>query len=153
PGAGTFRQKPWLPWWLLIVVPLLVLLVVWLLSQGGNDTTVPDLKGTVGRTAVVGKLTAAHLNLAEPVDEKPTDGQTAGTVLDQSIPAGKKVKSSTQVAVTLAVGTGKIPVPDVTGQTVAQATGTLAAAGFQVVPPPGVGDPQTAKVGSEVPPA
>jgi beta-lactam-binding protein with PASTA domain len=153
PGAGTFRQKPWLPWWLLVVAPLVVLLVAWLLSRGGNETTVPDLKGTVGRLEVEKKLQAANLALAEPVDEQQTDQSKPTTVLDQAPEPGKKVRSGSQVSVTLAVGSGKVPVPDVTGQTVAQATGTLAAAGFQAVPPSGVADPTTATVGSEVPPA
>jgi len=133
PVAGTFRHKPWLPWWLLIVVPLLCALVVLVLSQRAESTRVPDLSTAQDLLAAEGLLKDAKLVLGEKVEEVDDEAK-AGSIIGQEPEPGAEVETGTAVAVKIAVSSGKAPVPDVTGKTLAEAGSILTQAGFQLGP-------------------
>ncbi len=153
PVAGQYRQKPWLPWWLLIVIPLVIALIILLLSMRQAQATVPDLAKAKDRLELEGLLQQSKLVLGN-VTEEVNDQVKAGAVLGQEPPAGAKVKAGSPVAVKVAVGSGKVPVPELKGMTLTQAAAALAAAsltrGPDLVAP---ADPNTAVVDSSVPAA
>jgi serine/threonine-protein kinase len=99
-----------------------------LVSAGIHYVQVPD--GLVGLTQDEAKqsLVAAGLKVGQIVPRN--SDQPAGQVLDTNPPAGSKVPINS--AVELFVSNGKVAVPKVVGQTVAQATQALQQAGFQV---------------------
>jgi beta-lactam-binding protein with PASTA domain len=107
-------------------------------SRGPPPVTVPDVKGLAAADAVA-KLQQAKLapRLVEVKSE-----ETAGTVVAQNPPPGSKTKPGSRVILNVSKGAGKVTVPAVVGETVAQATSELQAAGFK---------PQTTNVASSQP--
>jgi beta-lactam-binding protein with PASTA domain len=151
PTAGTFRQKPWLPWWLLILIPLIIVGVIWFLSTRTQEGTVPDLTQAGDITAAQGLLQKAGLELGEKT-EKPTDQAKAGSIIEQAPKAGEKAKKGSKVSVTLAVASDTVGVPDLTGKNLTEATALLGQAGLQLTPPsPAPSDPNTAVIKSQLP--
>lgn len=105
-------------------------------GQGVNVTTsaglaqvqVPTLTGMTSTDDVRLALTDAQLVLGTTT-QKDSD-QPQGTVLSQSPDAGTTVDAGSKV--NIVVSTGNIVVPNVVGQTQAQAMSTLSNLGFQV---------------------
>jgi beta-lactam-binding protein with PASTA domain len=102
--------------------------VMLIVSRGPPPVAVPDVKGLAAADAVV-KLQQAKL---APRLVEVSSKQTAGTVIAQKPPAGIKVKPGTPVTLEVSKGAGKVTVPVVTGEPVAQATSELKAAGLKV---------------------
>ncbi len=96
-------------------------------SRGPPPVAVPDVKGLAAADAVA-KLQQAKLapRLVEVKSKK-----TAGTVVAEDPPPGSKVKPGSRVTLNVSKGAGKATVPAVVGETVAQATSELQAAGFK----------------------
>ena len=99
-------------------------------SQGLGNVTLPTVEGyPLGEAKRM--ITAAHLKVGRIVDQTSTQfphGQAIGTAPagGQSVPVG------TLVTVFVSSGQPQVPVPDVTGQTQAQATAALSQVGFRV---------------------
>jgi beta-lactam-binding protein with PASTA domain len=125
PSQGVFRQKAWLPWWLVPVAALLAAGVAALVLLSPNKVKVPDVKNTPSAFEAEQALTAAGLKAAGDQEEKVNKEFKPGTVINQDPPAGKEVKEGSEVKLVIAVGTGKRKVPDVTGQTAVDAEGIL----------------------------
>jgi beta-lactam-binding protein with PASTA domain len=121
PTQAVFRQKPWLPWWLAIVIPLLLLLLLLLLLFLPKNVEVPDVVGKKSAFEAEKSITEAKLRLAPQTKEKVDAKVPPGTVLSQTPPAGDKAEENSEVAILVAVGTGKVTVPDLTGQTPTEA--------------------------------
>lgn len=96
-------------------------------SKGQDVVVVPTLIG-LSLDSATAALTQARLTLGE-IDRKDST-EPANQVLGAQPGTGKKVKAGS--AVRLAVSSGDATVPDVQGQTAAQARAALEAAGFEV---------------------
>ncbi len=130
PQNGVFRQRPWIPAWVLPLVPILIAagVAVWLLRP--NNTKVPDLTGAKVFAAQQ-KLEAAGLKLGAQQPEE-TASAPAGTILNTIPAAGKSIKKGKEVIVLVAVGTGKVTVPKLIGLTFQAADARLKKRGLQV---------------------
>lgn len=123
----------------LVVAIVLVAIAIISLSVGafalirnmssGKEVEVPYM---IGSTQEKATADLDELNLKYTITEEETDEHDAGTVIDQSIEAGTKVKEGKTIDLTVAVASSKAEVPDVTGKTQDVATSTLEEAGFKV---------------------
>ena len=118
------------------------------LSLGVHMVVVPN--NLIGLTQDEAKraLVAVGLKVGQVIPQ--SSNQPAGQVLDTNPRAGAQVPIGSGVQ--LIVSNGKVAVPKVVGQTVAQATQTLEQAGFQVRLNPDT-SPQNAHVVSQDPPS
>jgi beta-lactam-binding protein with PASTA domain len=151
PTQAVFRQKPWLPWWVAIVIPLLVLLALFLFLFLPKNVAVPDVVGKKSAFEAEKAITEAGLRLAPGTKEKVDGKVPPGTVLSQTPTAGEKAKKDSEVTILVAVGNGKVTVPDLAGKTPADAEKALREAGLslgQATPQPV--DPK-AQIKSQIP--
>jgi len=134
PQRVTFRQRPWLPWWVPPVVALLgVLLAVLALLE--RRAEVPKLKGdTVGESLVV--LKKRHLKLGHIAHAPGPKGVPLNTVIDQQPAAGDALDKGEMVNITLAAPPATDAVPPVNGLTLAKAADALTAAHLTYNPQP-----------------
>jgi beta-lactam-binding protein with PASTA domain len=153
PTQAVFRQKPWLPWWVAIVVPLLALLALALFLLLPKNVTVPDVVGKKSAFEAEKGITEAGLRLAPKVDQAPNTKVPPGTIVGQTPKAGKNAKKDSEVSIQVAVGTGKLSVPDVVGKTAGEAEKALRKGGVTL----GQATPQPvdlkAKIRSQIPAA
>jgi beta-lactam-binding protein with PASTA domain len=153
PNQVAFRQKAWLPWWVAMVVPLLILLAVLLFLLLPKNVTVPEVTGSKSTFEAEKKLTKAELKLAPAQKEKVTKEAPPGTVIGQTPAAGEKAKKDSEVSLLVAIGDGNVEVPNVVGQTQADAEKIFRKENLtigQVTPQPP--DPK-AKISSQIPAA
>lgn len=153
PTQVAFRQKPWLPWWLAVVIPLLIALLILLYLLWPRTTEVPKVTGSPSVFAAQQKLEDKGLKLDPNVQKVARPAVKPGTVVAQAPKAGKTVDKGSAIAIQVAVGTGSIEVPNITGQTLPDAEKTLRDAGLVVgrisKNPPDL----KAKIGSQIPAA
>ena len=95
-------------------------------SSGKDQTSVPNLVGLTSQDQARAALVDASLVLGK-VTQVDSD-QPAGAVIAQSIPAATLVDAGS--AVDISVSNGQVKVPDVTGESEAQARSDLTNAGF-----------------------
>ena len=126
---ATYRQKPWLPWWMSIVGPLLVAAVVVVIMLLPKQTVVPNLKGQTSAFAAQKLLNKIGLKLGK-TSTKADPKQKPGTVVDQSPAAGAKAKKGTVVDVIIVAGSAKATVPAVVGLPLGLAQQKLIEAGL-----------------------
>jgi beta-lactam-binding protein with PASTA domain len=153
PNQVVFRQKAWLPWWILMLIPLLLLLAVLLFLFLPRNVTVPEVTGAKSAFEAEQKLVKDDLKLAPAPKEKVSTEAPPGTVIGQTPAAGEKAEKDSEVAIEIAVGNGKVQVPNVVGQNQAEAEKTLREKKLtigQVQPQPP--DPK-AKISSQIPAA
>ena len=124
PTQGVFKQKPWLPWWLIPLLLLLLLLLFLFLRSQPQNVLVPKVVGEKSTFDAEKKLTVTELKL-DPNKKEKASTVAAGTILEQTPKAGTKVEKGTPVAVLVAVGTGKHEVPDITKKTASDADALL----------------------------
>lgn len=150
PRMATFRQRPWLPWWMSFVGPLLVAAVVVVIMLLPKQTVVPNLKGQPSAFAAQKLLNKIGLKLGKTTT-KVDPKQKAGSVIDQSPAAGAKAKKGTVVDVVVVTGTGKATVPAIVGLPLGLAQQKLIDAGLAL----GAVQPQppnpNGKVSSQLP--
>jgi beta-lactam-binding protein with PASTA domain len=125
PSQGVFKQKAWLPWWLVPVVLALAALAVLLYMLLPSNVAVPNVVGSKSTFEAEKKLTEAGLKLAAAPKEQPDNKAPAGSVIGQTPAAGEKAEKGEQVSVLIAVGDGKISVPKVVGMSLADAEAAL----------------------------
>ena len=153
PNQVVFRHKAWLPWWIAVLIPLLLLLALLLFLFLPRNVVVPDVTGTKSAFEAEKKLTKAQLKLAPTPKEKVSTAAAPGTVIGQTPTAGEKAKKDSDVTIEIAVGNGKVQVPNIVGKTQAEADPILEKANLttgQVQPQPP--DPK-AKIESQIPAA
>jgi beta-lactam-binding protein with PASTA domain len=129
PRMATFRQRPWLPWWMSFVGPLLIAAVVVVIMLLPKQTVVPNLKGQPSAFAAQKLLNKIGLKLGKTTS-KVDPKQKAGSVIDQSPAAGAKAKKGTVVDVVTVTGTGKATVPAIVGLPLGLAQQKLIEAGL-----------------------
>jgi beta-lactam-binding protein with PASTA domain/Tol biopolymer transport system component len=152
PQPGVFRQRSWLPAWLLAVVPLLAAAAAAVLLLVPKKVTVPNLTQASSRFAVEQALVKARLNPVPKV-EKVNAGGAPGTIVAQTPAAGSKVRVGTPVTIEMVVGSSQVTVPSVVGKKVQEAAGALDRVGLklgEMLPAPP--DP-AATIQSQIPPA
>ena len=132
PSQGVFKQKAWLPWWLIPVVLALAALAVLLYMLLPSNVAVPNVVGSKSTFEAEKKLTDAGLKLAGAPKEKVDPKAPAGSVIGQTPAAGDKAEKGEQVAVLIAVGDGKLTVPKVVGMKLADAEKALRDKGLTV---------------------
>jgi beta-lactam-binding protein with PASTA domain len=152
PQQGVYRQRSWLPWWLLVALPMLAALAAATLLLLPKKTTVPNLTSASSRFAAEQALTKARLNPVPQVETVTGPGKP-GAILAQAPTAGSKVKPGTTVTIKVVVGSTQVIVPSVVGLKVQAAAAVLDKVGLklgEMLPPPP--DPQ-ATIGSQIPAA
>ena len=103
--------------------------VTLVVSRGARKVQVPDVVGSSkdgARTVLEQRGLRVSLVEREDKDHDP------GTVLEQSPAAGQQIKKGGTVALTVAKAPPQVKVPDVGGETYADAKALLQAAGFRV---------------------
>jgi beta-lactam-binding protein with PASTA domain len=125
PSQAVFRQKPWLPWWLVPVGIALAALAVMLYLLLPQNVVVPDVVGSESAFQAEEKLTEADLTLAAAPKEKVNTDVEPGTVISQTPKAGEKAEKGEAVTIEIAIGDGQITVPKVTGLSLADAEAAL----------------------------
>ncbi len=96
-------------------------------SSGPQKTSVPDV---VGLTKQQAQQTLGSRGFQVTITEQGSDSAEPGTVLSQNPSAGGKVDPGATVAIVVARAIPKVDVPDLSGQTKAEASDTLTAAGL-----------------------
>jgi beta-lactam-binding protein with PASTA domain len=127
PTQGVFRQKSWLPWWLIPLLALLLLLLFLFLRSAPQEVLVPKITGEASAFDAEKKLTAADLKLDPNKKEELNDKATPGTILEQTPAAGTKAEKGTPVAILVSVKSGKKDVPNIVGLTAGDAEKALRA--------------------------
>jgi beta-lactam-binding protein with PASTA domain len=153
PTQGVFRQKSWLPWWLIPLLALLLLLLFLILRSLPSNVIVPKVTGEASAFNAEKKLTNADLKLDPNKKEALNDKATPGTILEQTPAAGTKVEKGTPVAILVSVKSGKKNVPNIVGLTASDAEKALRAKDLtlgQASPQPV--DPK-GKISSQIPAA
>jgi beta-lactam-binding protein with PASTA domain len=125
PSQGSFRQKAWLPWWLIPVAILLAALAVLLYMLLPKNVVVPDVVGSPSSFEAEKALIEADLVLNAQPKEKVNPDAEPGSVVGQTPAAGEKAEKGEAVTIEIAVGDGKISVPKITGLTLADAEAAL----------------------------
>jgi hypothetical protein len=134
PQRVTFRQRPWLPWWVPPVVALLAVLLT-ALAMLERRAEVPKLKSdTVGEALVV--LKKRHLQLGQIAHAPGPKGTALNTIIDQRPAAGDALDKGEKVDITLAAPPATAAVPPVNGLTLAKAADALTAAHLGYSPQP-----------------
>jgi eukaryotic-like serine/threonine-protein kinase len=110
-----------------------------LVSSGPVQVKVPDVTNTTTAAA----HSALHNAGFSYTDNQVNSTAPKGTVISQDPVGGTTVNKGTSVTLTISKGPNTAKVPDVTGQTQAQATSALQAAGLQVQAKPKVTKDQT----------
>ncbi|MGH8519832.1 MAG: PASTA domain-containing protein, partial [Panacagrimonas sp.] len=113
PSQGVFKQKAWLPWWLVPVVIALAALAILLYMLLPKNAVVPDVVGAKSTFDAEKELTEKGFKLAGAPKEKVDPDAPAGSVIGQTPAAGEEAEEGEQVAVEIAVGDGKLTVPKV----------------------------------------
>jgi beta-lactam-binding protein with PASTA domain len=153
PTQGVFRQKPWIPWWAVPLALLLVLLLLLLYKLFPQDVAVPNLVGQKSSFEAEKALTTAKLKLDPSQRQKVDDKAAPGSVIGQTPAPGAKVKKDSAVTVLVAVGSGKVNVPNIVGQTAGDAEKSLRAKNLTL----GQASPQpvdpNGKISSQIPAA
>ncbi len=99
-----------------------------IVSSGPQQVKVPDVTD-MDTAAAHSALRNAGLAFT---DDQQASDKPKGTVISQDPAGGSTVDKGTSVTLTISKGPDTAKVPDVSGQTQAQATATLQAAGFKV---------------------
>src|SRR4051794_31813376 len=126
PTQGLFRQRPWLPWWLLPLLLLLAVLLVLLFKFIlPSNVVVPQVTGKPSAFAAEETLTKSKLVLDPNTKPVTTDRIPPGTVVAQTPKKGTEVAKGSKVTIEVAVGTGQKKVPNIVGLTQADADKAL----------------------------
>ncbi|MDA0161265.1 PASTA domain-containing protein [Solirubrobacter ginsenosidimutans] len=127
PTQGVFKQKPWLPWWLIPLLLLLLLLLFLLLRSQPQTVLVPKVVGAKSTFDAQARLIESGLRLDPETKTQIDDTVPPGSVLRQAPDSGVEAPRASAVSVLVAVGSGHVKVPDVSGRTAAEADKLLRA--------------------------
>jgi beta-lactam-binding protein with PASTA domain len=149
---ATYRQRPWIRWWVPLLLLLLVVAAVLVYLLWPDRVDVPDVRKQRSAFAAQKILEREGLTLNPKVGRKPKKGVRAGSVIDQAPAPGSTVDEGDAVTVVVATGPTRVRVPDVTKLTVAAAEKKLQRKGLTLGAVEPKLDPK-AKVASQVPAA
>ena len=98
-------------------------------TPDGDQVPVPNI---VGKTEIEAKALLNELGLGMTKSgEAPSDEYAKGEIMAQSVESGTKVAKHTSIEYTLSTGASELTVPNVVGQTQAEAENTLVDAGLR----------------------
>jgi beta-lactam-binding protein with PASTA domain len=153
PSQAVFRQKSWLPWWLIPVLLLLALLVFFLYTLLPQNVAVPEVVGAKSAFEAEQTLTDSELRLAPTQEEDVNTEVEPGTVIGQTPAAGEKVEKDSEVSLLIALGDGTVDVPNIVGKTPQEADAALREQKLTLGPAtPQPADPE-GKISSQIPAA
>ena len=89
-------------------------------SSLSDDMTMPDI---IGMT--LDEVSSKYPDLNLEVERQYSDEYGENTVIDQKIPAGRTIRKSTVVSITVSNGTQKIEIPDLSGINIEEAMDKL----------------------------
>lgn len=98
-------------------------------STGPKQVSVPDLSGLLVAQAK-SKLKSANLKLGS-VRHAPSDSVDQGHVISQEFPSGDQVEAGSTIDITVSSGLASVTVPNVVGESQAQAQSAIEAVGLQ----------------------
>jgi beta-lactam-binding protein with PASTA domain/tRNA A-37 threonylcarbamoyl transferase component Bud32 len=130
PPEEERSRWPWILIGLLVLLGVLIALFLIgrnLLNENANKVAVPKL---TGRTLADAEAKLKQVNLKAEVKKQIDTTVRPDTVLSQSPTPGTTVSEQSVVHLVVARAEPTVPVPDVTNQTLADATSTLQDAGF-----------------------
>ena len=127
-------------WFFAALVVLLLLLagMLFLLARalgvGEDDGNLPQVEvpNVIGQPVADAQRALEELKLEVDITEEANDDQPAGTVFDQDPKFGRMVDEGSTVKLFVSAGADAVPVPDVIGSQIEQATQLVEAAGFTV---------------------
>jgi beta-lactam-binding protein with PASTA domain len=120
-ASATYRQRPWIPWWLALLVLLLVIAAVLVFLLWPDRVTVPDVEGEPSAFAAQERLEQEGLTVSPESKNEVRIDVEPGTVIGQTPAAGIEVDPGTVVTLLLARGARGTRVPDVRGLTPSEA--------------------------------
>ncbi len=117
-------------WWILGTVALLAIVgtALALALTANSKVSVPAVPGLT-QTQAVARL--SHAGLVASASQASSATVAEGTVIGQSPKADSEVKKGSRVGIVVSSGPGSLALPNVVGQTGAQATAALQAAGLK----------------------
>ncbi|HWX45784.1 MAG TPA: Stk1 family PASTA domain-containing Ser/Thr kinase [Solirubrobacteraceae bacterium] len=128
--AARRRRRRW--WWIggAVVLALVAagVALALLLPSSTQEVTVPDV---TGRVANLAEATLKAQGLTPVSLQAASTAVPAGQVIGEQPPAGTVVRRGSRVAISVSTGPGTVEVPNVKGQTSAQALRKLTQAGFK----------------------
>jgi beta-lactam-binding protein with PASTA domain len=127
-APATYRQRPWIPWWLALLVLLLVIAAVLIFLLWPDRVTVPDVEGQPSAFAAQERLEQDGLRVSPDSKNEVRSDVEPGTVIGQTPAAGTEVDPGTVVTLLLARGARGTRVPDVRGLTPSEADQRLVSA-------------------------
>ena len=133
PAPTPQPEKKGVPWWVFVIIAVAVLALAgggWGLYALFSKATVPELVGKTQADAET-MIKDAKLKVGEVTSERRGE-QVKGSVAEQSLEPGSKVKKDTAVNLVIDDGAPLVPVPNVVGQTQDGATQTLQSAALSV---------------------
>lgn len=89
-------------------------------TESFDDMTMPDI---IGMT--LDEVSSKYPDLNLEVERQYSDEYGENTVIDQKIPAGRTIRKSTVVSITVSNGTQKIEIPDLSGTNIEEAMDKL----------------------------
>ena len=125
PQLVTFRQRPFLPWWLIPLLTLLLAVAAFVYTQWPRKVTTPSLKGAKSAFVAQGLLQQAGFRKPPVVHTRVLARPAAGTIYDQRPRPGKRVDADTVVTIRVAVPPTVTIIPDLRGFTAARAEAVL----------------------------
>lgn len=118
-------------WWIIAAVLVLLLAggaLAWVLTRP-DMVTVPDVTGQPEAEATI-ELQGAGLEVGtERIESKIPEGE----VIEQDPSGGSEAEKGTMVTITVSLGPGAVPVPEVAGMTVPEARRVLQRKSFEVM--------------------
>ena len=118
-------------WWIIAAVLVLLLAggaLAWVLTRP-DMVTVPDVTGQPEAEATI-ELQGAGLEVGtERIESKIPEGE----VIEQDPSGGSEAEKGTTVTITVSLGPGAVPVPEVAGMTVPEARRVLQRKSFEVM--------------------
>ncbi len=95
-------------------------------------TQVADVPGVVGATRAAAEQELEGAGFEVQTEERESSFEEEGLVMGQQPGAGERVETGSEVTITVGTGPSTVEVPDVTGNTPAQAAAILQEAGLQL---------------------
>lgn len=134
PSRERLPRKPLLPRWVPLaaagaIVGIVVIVLIAVFAVRAGASVVPSV---VGAQLGVAKVTLERAGFDSVVAEERFSDQPAGTVLEQRPAAGEKLRRGKKVSLIVSGGTDEFAMPDVIGDGLALAQGTLEGKGLVV---------------------
>jgi PASTA domain len=130
PPQVTYRQLPWIPWWVPPLVIALIALAIALLALRGEQIVVPEVRGQTVEQAQQTLVDAGLESTPRVQEQVVADAAQVGRVIAQNPEAGSEIDSDDAAILQAGVANQVVGVPDVRGATRDQAQQLLSRNGL-----------------------